>query len=106
VLRGLSLTAVKFGISFTTRFLNQANALVMVHRDGSVQVGTGATEMGQGVNARIASLVAEELGLSREWVRMLPTSTDRNANTSPTAASSGTDLNGSAAVLATRKIKA
>jgi xanthine dehydrogenase large subunit len=105
-LRGLSMTAVKFGISFTTRFLNQANALVLIHRDGSVQVGTGATEMGQGVNARIAELVARELGLSRDRVRMLPTATDRNANTSPTAASSGTDLNGAAALLAVRKIKA
>ena len=104
-LRGLSLTAVKFGISFTTRFLNQANALVILHRDGSLQVGTGATEMGQGVNARIAEMVARELGLERKDVRMLPTSTDRNANTSPTAASSGTDLNGAAALLAVRRIK-
>src|SRR5262249_46192448 len=56
-LRGLSMTSVKFGISFTTRFLNQANALVLVHRDGTVQVSTGATEMGQGVNARISEIV-------------------------------------------------
>ncbi len=106
ILRGLSLIPVKFGISFTTRFLNQANALVMVHRDGSIQYSTGATEMGQGVNARISTMIAEELGLPRDQVRPLPTSTDRNANTSPTAASSGTDLNGAAAILATRKIKA
>ena len=65
-LKGLSITPVKFGISFTTRFLNQANALVIVHQDGSLQVATGATEMGQGVNARIASLVTSELGLPRE----------------------------------------
>jgi xanthine dehydrogenase large subunit len=104
-LRGMSLTSVKFGISFTTRFLNQANALVIIHRDGTLQVGTGATEMGQGVNARIAEMVARELGLPRHQVRMLPTSTDRNANTSPTAASSGTDLNGAAAMLAVRRIK-
>ena len=104
-LRGLSLTPVKFGISFTTRFLNQANALVLVHRDGTLQVSTGATEMGQGVNSRIAEIVSSELGLPRAAVRMMPTSTDKNANTSPTAASSGTDLNGAAAVLATRKIK-
>lgn len=104
-LRGLSMTSVKFGISFTTRFLNQGNALVIIHRDGSVQVSTGATEMGQGVNARIADIVATELGLSRSEIRMMPTSTDKNANTSPTAASSGTDLNGSAALLAARKIK-
>ena len=104
--RGLSVTAVKFGISFTTRFLNQANALVLIHRDGTLQVSTGATEMGQGVNARIAELVAQELGLKRESVRMMPTATDKNANTSPTAASSGTDLNGAAALLATRRLKA
>ncbi|MCM2279369.1 MAG: molybdopterin-dependent oxidoreductase [Oligoflexia bacterium] len=105
-LRGLSLVPVKFGISFTTRFLNQANALVLVHRDGSIQVSTGATEMGQGVNAKLARLVARELGLPRDHVRIMPTATDKNANTSPTAASSGADLNGAAAVLATRKIKA
>jgi len=103
--RGLSLTTVKFGISFTTRFLNQANALVIVHTDGSLQVATGATEMGQGVNARISAMVALELGLQRSDVRMMPTRTDKNANTSPTAASAGTDLNGAAALLAARKIK-
>ncbi len=104
-LYGLSLTPVKFGISFTTRFLNQANALVHIHRDGTLQVSTGATEMGQGVNSRIAELVASELGLPRSQVRIMATSTDKNANTSPTAASSGTDLNGAAAILACRKIK-
>jgi xanthine dehydrogenase large subunit len=104
-LKGLSLTPVKFGISFTTRFLNQANSLVIIHRDGSLQVTTGATEMGQGVNARISEMVASELGLKRSDVRMMPTSTDKNANTSPTAASSGTDLNGAAAMLAVRRIK-
>lgn len=104
-LKGLSITPVKFGISFTTRFLNQANALVIIHQDGSMQVATGATEMGQGVNARIASLVTSELGLPREAAKLMPTRTDKNANTSPTAASSGTDLNGAAALLATRKIK-
>lgn len=106
ILRGLSMTPVKFGISFTTRFLNQANALVIVHRDGSLQVATGATEMGQGVNARISELISRELGIERRAVRLMPTATDKNANTSPTAASSGTDLNGAAAILACRKIKA
>jgi xanthine dehydrogenase large subunit len=104
-LRGLSLTSVKFGISFTTRFLNQANALVIIHNDGSLQISTGATEMGQGVNARISALITSEFGLPRERARVMPTRTDKNANTSPTAASSGTDLNGAAALLATRKIK-
>ncbi len=105
-LKGLSLTPVKFGISFTTRFLNQANALVIIHRDGTLQVSTGATEMGQGVNARIAEMVCSELSIERDHVRMMPTATDKNANTSPTAASSGTDLNGAAALIATRRIKA
>jgi len=104
-LKGLSLTPVKFGISFTTRFLNQANALVIIHQDGTIQISTGATEMGQGVNARISELVTSELGLPRERARVMPTRTDKNANTSPTAASAGTDLNGAAALLAARKIK-
>lgn len=104
-LKGMSLTAVKFGISFTKRFLNQANAMTSIHQDGTVQVATGATEMGQGVNARIAALVASELGIERNIVRLMPTRTDKNANTSPTAASTGTDLNGSAALLAIRKVK-
>src|SRR5690606_38665691 len=103
--RGISLTTVKFGISFTTRFLNQGNALVIIHNDGSLQIATGATEMGQGVNAKISEMVTSELGLPRSQARVMPTRTDKNANTSPTAASSGTDLNGAAALLATRKIK-
>jgi xanthine dehydrogenase large subunit len=103
--KGLSITPVKFGISFTTRFLNQGNALVIVHQDGSLQISTGATEMGQGVNARIAALVTTELGLQRSNARVMPTRTDKNANTSPTAASTGTDINGAAALLATRRIK-
>jgi xanthine dehydrogenase large subunit len=103
--RGLSLTAVKFGISFTTRFLNQGNALVNLHRDGTVQVSTGAVEMGQGVNARIATIVAEQFGLPTDSVRMMPTSTEKNANTSPTAASTGTDINGAAALQACETIR-
>lgn len=103
--RGLSLTAVKFGISFTTKFLNQGNALILVHTDGSVQVSTGAVEMGQGVNSRIATIVAEELGLPISSIRIMPTSTEKNANTSPTAASSGTDINGAAAQKACLEIK-
>ena len=104
-LRGLSMTAVKFGISFTTRHLNQGNALVILHRDGSLQVSTGAVEMGQGVNGRIATLVAEQFGVTPSRVRVTATATDKNANTSPTAASSGTDINGAAAVQASLKIK-
>lgn len=104
-LRGLSCTAIKFGISFTTRFLNQANALVNVFPDGSVQVSTGATEMGQGVNIRIAQVVSEAFGIPVASVRMMPTSTEKNSNTSATAASSGADLNGRAAIVACEKIK-
>ena len=104
--KGLAVTAVKFGISFTTRFLNQGNALVNVHMDGSVQVSTGATEMGQGVNTRIAQVVAGCFGISHEKIRMMPTSTEKNHNTSPTAASSGTDLNAKAALVAAERIRA
>jgi len=105
-LRGLSLTAVKFGISFNTTFLNQASALVHIYLDGTVQVSTGATEMGQGVNTKIRQVVADELGIPPEWVRVMPTSTDRSNNASATAASSGSDLNGSAAADACTRLRA
>ena len=105
-LKGMSMTAVKFGISFNTKFLNQANALVNVYLDGSVQVSTGATEMGQGVNTKIRQLVADELRVPLERVQVMPTSTEKNNNTSATAASSGADLNGKAAVDACRRIRA
>lgn len=105
-LRGISMTAVKFGIAFTTRLMNQGNALVNVHRDGTVQVSTGATEMGQGVNTKIRQVVAHAFGLGHEDVTVRPTSTEKNSNTSPTAASSGADINCAAAVAACDKIKA
>ncbi len=98
--KGLAMTAVKFGIAFTTRFLNQGNALVNIHLDGSIQASTGATEMGQGVNTKMSQIIASEFGIEPQQVSMMATSTERNHNTSPTAASSGTDINGSAAVLA------
>jgi len=104
-LKGLALTAVKFGISFNTKFLNQANALVNVYLDGSVQVSTGATEMGQGVNTKIQQLVADELGVPIDRVAVMITSTEKNNNTSASAASSAADLNGSAAVDACRRIR-
>jgi xanthine dehydrogenase large subunit len=104
-LRGIACTAVKFGISFNTKFLNQANALVNVYLDGSVQVSTGATEMGQGVNTKIRQIVADEFGIDADRVQLMPTSTEKNNNTSATAASSGADLNGSAAADACRKIR-
>jgi xanthine dehydrogenase large subunit len=104
-LRGLAISPVKFGISFTNKMLNQANALVNVYTDGTVQVSTGATEMGQGVNTKLALLVASELGVAYERVVVMPTSTEKNNNTSPTAASASTDLNGGAAVDACRQIR-
>ena len=86
-LKGIALTPVKFGISFTNKALNQANALVNVYMDGTVQVSTGATEMGQGVNTNIQQLVAGEFGIEPGRVIMMATSTEKNNNTSPTAAS-------------------
>jgi xanthine dehydrogenase large subunit len=105
-LRGLSMTLVKFGISFTKKTLNQANALVNIYTDGSVIVTTGATEMGQGVHTRVRQITADELGIAYESVTVGTTSTDKNHNTSPTAASSGTDLNGAAAADACAKLRA
>lgn len=102
--RGISMMPVCFGISFTTTFLNQASALVHVYTDGSVGISTGAVEMGQGVNSRIRQAAALELGIPVELTRMEATSTTRNANTSPTAASSGADMNGNAAAMACREI--
>jgi xanthine dehydrogenase large subunit len=105
-LKGISLQPVKFGISFTNKFLNQANALVNVYLDGTVQVSTGACEMGQGVNTNIKQLVADEFQIDPQQVIVMATSTEKSNNTSPTAASAATDLNGSAAVDACIKIKA
>ncbi|MEA2492054.1 MAG: xanthine dehydrogenase large subunit [Acidobacteriota bacterium] len=105
-LRGMALTAVKFGISFNTKFLNQASALVHIYLDGTVQVSTGATEMGQGVHTKISQLVADELGINVSRVRVMVTSTEKSPNASATAASSAADLNGSAAVDACRRLRA
>ncbi|HOC43547.1 MAG TPA: molybdopterin-dependent oxidoreductase [Thermoanaerobaculales bacterium] len=102
--RGLALMPVCFGISFTSTFLNQASALVHVYTDGSVSVSTAAVEMGQGVNTKIAGIAARTLGVSAESIRIETTNTTRVANTSPTAASSGADMNGRAAELACRAI--
>jgi xanthine dehydrogenase large subunit len=103
-LRGLSMTGVKFGIAFTTKFLNQGNALVNMHLDGTVQVSTGATEMGQGVNTKMQQIASQSFGISPTKVVLMPTSTEKNHNTSPTAASSGTDINGGAVLLACESI--
>ncbi len=103
--RALTITACKFGIAFTARFLNQGSALVNLHLDGTVQVSTGATEMGQGVNTKIAQIVANVLGIETKDVKVMATSTEKNHNTSPTAASSGADINGAAAFNAAMMIK-
>jgi xanthine dehydrogenase large subunit len=102
--RGLALMPVCFGISFTSTFLNQASALVHVYTDGSVSVSTAAVEMGQGVNTKIAGIAARTIGLPAERIRIETTNTTRVANTSPTAASSGADMNGRATELACRAI--
>ena len=94
--RGLAITPVKFGISFTVTHLNQAGALVLLYQDGTLQVNHSATEMGQGVHTNIAMIAARELGLDPNQVRVMATSTDKVPNTSATAASCGTDLNGAA----------
>ncbi len=104
-IRALAMSTIKFGISFTTKFLNQGNALVNVYTDGTVQVSTGGTEMGQGLNTKIRQLVADEFDIDPSDVKLMPTSTEKNNNTSPTAASAGTDLNGSAAVKACQAIR-
>lgn len=103
--RGLALTPVKFGISFNVRHFNQAGALVHVYNDGSILVNHGGTEMGQGLNTKVAQVVAHELGVGFETVRVTATDTHKVANTSATAASTGSDLNGKAAQDAARRIR-
>lgn len=95
--RGIALTPVKFGISFTTTHLNQAGALVLVYTDGTVLVNHGGTEMGQGLMIKVAQVVADAFAIPVEVVRISATRTDKVPNTSATAASSGADLNGMAA---------
>lgn len=103
--KGLSLTPVKFGISFTTTHLNQAGALVHVYSDGSVHLNHGGTEMGQGLNIKVAQVVADAFSIGLDKVRITATSTDKVPNTSATAASSGSDMNGMAAQAAAQRIK-
>ena len=97
VKKGLALTPVKFGISFTAKHLNQAGALLHIYTDGSIQINHGGTEMGQGLHTKIAQIVANEFGLPIDCIEVTSTRTDKVPNTSPTAASSGTDINGKAA---------
>ena len=92
----MAITPVKFGISFTISHLNQAGAHVLIYQDGSVQVNHGGTEMGQGLHTKMLTVAARELGLPFDRIRVMATRTDQVPNTSPTAASSGSDLNGQA----------
>jgi len=103
--RGLALTPVKFGISFTATAFNQAGALVHVYRDGSIHLNHGGTEMGQGLYTKVAQVVAEEFRVPLDQVTITATTTGKVPNTSATAASSGSDLNGMAAQAAARTIK-
>jgi xanthine dehydrogenase large subunit len=103
--RGLALTPIKFGISFTLTHMNQAGALVHVYTDGSVQLNHGGTEMGQGLYLKVAQIVAAEFGVALDRVKITATTTAKVPNTSPTAASSGTDLNGKAAQAAAKTIR-
>src|SRR5574337_1906292 len=103
--RGLALTPVKFGISFNVKHFNQAGALVHIYTDGSILVNHGGTEMGQGLNTKVAQVVAHELGVAFKRVRVTATDTAKVANTSATAASTGSDLNGKAAQDAARQIR-
>ncbi|MDO5754431.1 xanthine dehydrogenase molybdopterin binding subunit [Arthrobacter sp.] len=96
VKRGLAITPVKFGVSFNKPFLNQAGALVLVYRDGSVLINHGGTEMGQGLHTKMLQVAATALGLPLRRVRLAPTRTDKVPNTSATSASTGSDLNGGA----------
>lgn len=103
--KGVALTPVKFGISFTTSFLNQAGALVNIYQDGTLQINHGGTEMGQGLHTKMLEVAAAELGLDYAMIRITATNTSKVPNTSATAASSGSDLNGMAVKNAVDKIK-
>ena len=103
--RGIAITPVKFGISFTTSFLNQAGALLVVYADGTAQLSHGGTEMGQGLHTKMMAVCAHELGIAAENVRVMTTATDKVPNTSATAASSGSDLNGFAVKQAAETVR-
>jgi xanthine dehydrogenase large subunit len=103
--RGIAITPAKFGISFTATFFNQGGALVLIYRDGSVQVNQGGTEMGQGLHTKIQQIAADALGVLPEAVRIMPPRTDKVPNTSATAASASTDLNGAAVLDACNQLR-
>lgn len=106
VKRGLALTPVKFGISFTATWYNQAGALVHAYTDGTIALNHGGTEMGQGLYVKVAQVVAQAFGVELDQVKITATTTGKVPNTSATAASSGSDLNGMAALDACETIKA
>ena len=103
--KGIALTPVKFGISFTVQHLNQAGALVHIYTDGTIHLSHGGSEMGQGLNTKVAQIVAQEFQVDVDTVAISSARTDKVPNSSPTAASSGTDLNGKAAEAAAKTIK-
>ena len=103
--RGLAITPLKFGISFTFTILNQAGAFILIYTDGSIQLNHGGTEMGQGLHTKMLQVAATSLGVSLERFRVMPTATDKVPNTSATAASSGSDLNGQAVKAACETLK-
>jgi xanthine dehydrogenase large subunit len=103
--KGIALTPVKFGISFTSAFLNQAGALVNIYKDGTVLVNHGGVDMGQGLHAKIRKIASAEFGIDEALIRVSATDTSKVPNTSATAASSGTDLNGMAVKNAISKLK-
>ncbi len=103
--RGIAMTPVKFGISFTATMFNQAGALILIYKDGSVQVNHGGTEMGQGLHTKIRQIAVEGLGVDESCIRIMPTSTGKVPNTSATAASAGSDLNGAAVLDACAQLK-
>ncbi len=104
--KGIALTPVKFGVSFTATWFNQAGSLLHIYTDGSIQLNHGGTEMGQGLNVKVAQVVADAFQVDLERIKITRTATDKVPNTSATAASSGTDLNGMAALDAAEQIKA
>ena len=104
--RGLAITPVKFGISFNQNTYNQAGALILIYTDGSIQLNHGGTEMGQGLHTKMLQVAARALGVRQDRFRLMHTSTDKVPNTSPTAASSGSDLNGQAVKAACDTLKA
>ena len=103
--KGIALTPVKFGISFTATWYNQAGALIHIYNDGSIHLNHGGTEMGQGLHTKVAQIVADAFQVDFERIKITKTTTEKVPNTSATAASSGTDLNGMAALNAAEQIK-